>query len=275
LHSHRPKLIYLDRDYKVAKRKLARILRDRERANAGHRDWLDATFAELFDEFLDSKEARPEVYRDYKYRLSRALKILGLDLRVGAVNEGHLDDVRDGMAAGKYRKDGKPYSWSTIRDSLSSVQSVFRWALRRDFIADDPLKAYEKPCDAQRNRLVTSTEFLALLRASASNRPFQRVLITLRKTGCRPGELRSLTWDMVDFEQRAWVIPEHKTVERLEGRRPRRIAVPECIWKMCVWLKERSDGVENHVFLNSCGRPTQRTGWSSAWIVFGSGLALN
>lgn len=248
-------LHYLDRDYKVAKRKLAKVLRDQEAVRVGARDWLNDSFAELCDEFLESKRDTPGIYRDYRYRLCRALRILGTDLKVGAVNKEHLNTVKNAMAIGKYREPQRPYAWSTIRDSIATVQAVFRWAFICDMVAHDPLKGYEKPSGGQRNRVVTPKEFQDLLRASKSNRPFQRILIALRKTGCRPGELRTLTWDMVDFEQRLWIIPEHKTVKRLKGRRPRTIALPDCILKMCVWLKERSDGVETHVFLNSWGRP--------------------
>ena len=39
------------------------------------------------------------------------------------------------------------------------------------------------------------------------------------------------------------------------GRRPRKIALPDCIFKMCLWLKTQSNGAEPHVFLNDWGRP--------------------
>jgi integrase len=204
---------------------------------------------------LEAKRAKPAVYRDYRYRLVRALKILGTDLRVGAVNRDHLETVKNEMAAGTYREPKEPYAWSTIRDSLAAVQTVFRWALMSERVAHDPLKGYEKPSGGQRYRVVTRKEFQALLRASACNRPFQRVLLVLRKTGCRPGELRRLTWDMVDLEQGLWVMPEHKTVKRVKGRPPRMIALPDPILRMCIRLKERSNGVEPHVFLNAWGRP--------------------
>jgi len=53
-------LHYFDRDYKAAKRKLTKLLRDRERENAGHRDWLEAPFSTLCDAFLDQIKARRE-----------------------------------------------------------------------------------------------------------------------------------------------------------------------------------------------------------------------
>jgi len=242
------KLHYLDRDYEIAKRKLAKILRDRMRVRAGGHDWLNAPFAILCNEFLERKLRNPTTYRDYRYRLLRALRILGVDLRVGAVNKGHLESIEGGLG-----KQG--LSPTSIRDTLATVQRVFRWALSCEMIAHDPLAGYKKPRARRRNRVVTPGEFRGLLRASASNRPFQRMLIALRRTGCRPGELRKLTWDMVDLESRVWIIPDHKTVERQQDPRPRIIALPDCIWKMCRWLKEQPDCHETHVFVNAWGRP--------------------
>ena len=58
-----------------------------------------------------------------------------------------------------------------------------------------------------------------MLRHSAPG--FRRVLITLRLTGCRPGEIRALIWEWVEFERAPWVIPEHKTITRQREPRPR------------------------------------------------------
>ena len=242
------KLHYLDRDYRAAKRKLAKILRDRDRVKAGAQDWLSAPFANLCDEFLERKSKGSTTYRDYRYRLVRALRVLDRDLRVAAVNEGHLEDLEQ-----RLREDG--LSPSSIRDTLATMQSVFKWALRRQMIAHDPLAGYAKPIGRSRNRIVTPTEFQALLRASASNRPFQRVLLALRRTGCRPGEVRTLTWEMVDFENRVWIIPDHKTIDRQEDPRPRIVPLPDCIWKMCRWLRACPDSHDTHVFVNAWGRP--------------------
>jgi hypothetical protein len=72
------KLHYLDRDERVAKRKLAKLLRDKEREASGNRDWLQARFSELCDAYLDEvKDLRePATYEGYRYRLLRALRIL-------------------------------------------------------------------------------------------------------------------------------------------------------------------------------------------------------
>lgn len=52
-----------------------------------------------------------------------------------------------------------------------------------------------------------------MLRACGRNRPFRRVLLALRTTGCRPGEIRGLTWQMVDLDQRVWIIQDGSSVQ--------------------------------------------------------------
>ena len=242
------KLHYLDRDYAVAKRRLAKIRRDGTRSDVGATDWVNATVSQLCNEFLEVADLRPSTYRDYRYRLLRGLKILDPTLRIAGMKKEHLNKISAEM-----RNIGR--SPTTIRDTLTTFQTVFRWAVDSEMIAHNPAARCKKPKARQRTRVVTPGEFQALLRASASNRPFLRMLIALRKTGCRPGELRTLRWDMVDFESRLWIIPEHKTVERQEEPRPRIIALPDCVLKMCCWLREQPDRHETYVFVNSWGRP--------------------
>ena len=57
-------LHYLDRDYTTAKRKLKKLRQDLARGGAANRDWLDAPFSVLVDEYLDDVKARrsPETY---------------------------------------------------------------------------------------------------------------------------------------------------------------------------------------------------------------------
>ena len=246
------KLHYLDRDYDVAKRKLTKLLRELERGQAGDRDWLQATFGELCNAYLDEVRGlrEPATYEGYRYRLLRALKILGPRLRVAQVKRGHLKNIETKLRA-------KGLSPTTIRDTLATVQNVFRWAVVCEWICYDPSVGLKKPKARRRTRVVTRGEFMALLRACARNRPFQRVLLALRRTGCRPGEIRGLTWEMVDFEQRVWVIPKHKTVNMQDDPKPRIIALPDSIWRMCVRLKERQSE-SDHVFLNVWGKPYRK-----------------
>lgn len=246
------KLHYLDRDYQTAKLKLAKLLRDEKRRESGAPAWLDLPFAQLCDEFLDDIKARrePATYAGYRYRLLRALKSLGPTLRVGELRRLHLSKIEQAMTG--------TCSPTTVRDTLATVQFVFEWAVRNDIVDTNPLRGYVKPAARQRSRVMTPQEFQTLLRASKRNAPFRRVLIALRHTGCRPKELRTLTWDMVDLDERLWIIPKHKTITTQSQPRPRIVPLPTCVWKLCRWLHQRRPQDSPFVFLNTIDKPYSR-----------------
>ena len=134
------KRVYLDKDYKVACRKLRQLKADRKRDQQGaSTEWLTAPIADLADQFLDDIQARRKAntHAGYRYRLLRALKIIGPTTRVADIGKLHLAKIEQKMA-------GK-YSPSTIRDTIAVFQSVFGWAIRHDLLTENPLVGYEKP----------------------------------------------------------------------------------------------------------------------------------
>jgi site-specific recombinase XerD len=54
-------------------------------------------------------------------------------------------------------------------------------------------------------------------------------------------------------------LPEHKTVTRQKHPRPRIIPLPSTVRKMLHVLARRPHGPEDHVFLNTDGKPWTRT----------------
>lgn len=239
--------VYLDKDYQLACRKLRQLRAEQKRGEAGARDWLDAPFADLADEFLDDLKARrkPETHKSYRYRLLRALKILGAQIRVGELRKLHLAKIEQQLK--------RKYSPTTLKDTIAAVQSVFSWAVRHDVLTDNPLAAYVKPRARMRTRVIEPAEFQALLRKS--DPAFRRVLISLRLTGCRPGELRQLKWEWVDLDHGLWILPDHKTITTQRQPKPRVIPLPDSIWKLCRRLANTSYRSGQVVFRNLHGKP--------------------
>jgi integrase len=237
----------LDKDYKVACRKLKARIAQAKRGDGALREWLDATFSELADEYLDHIKAtkKPASYRSFRYGILRALRILGTQLRVGEFRKFHLARIEQELAKGDY-------SPTTIKDTITTVQQVFNWAVEQELLDSSPVPKYRKPRARRRTRIISPAEFKALLRHS--DRPFRRFLIALRLTGCRPGELRSLIWEWVDLERGLWIIPEHKTITRQREPRPRIIPLPRTVLMMCRWLVRKPHKPCDHVFLNLRGR---------------------
>lgn len=242
------KRAYLDKDPTAARRKLRALLAAQRRRELGAEDeWLDEPFAQLVDEFLDDIRARkkPATYEAYRYRLLRALRLVGLKTRVGELKKIHLARIEQKMTG--------RYSPTTVKDTIAAVQAVMAWAVRHDLVLENPLVGYQKPAARRRTRTVTDAEFNALL--AKSDPAFRRVLLALRLTGCRPAEVRSLVWEWVDLSQSLWVFPDHKTITQQRQPTPRYVPLPPEIQRMCEELAKRSHRPTDHVFLHSRGEP--------------------
>ena len=240
------KRVYLDKDYAVACRKLRELRAAEARESKGVSDWFDIPFAELADEFLDDIRARKSAatHQGYRYRLLRALRVLGTELRVCEVKKLHLAKIEGQLA---------DYSPTTVKDTIAVVQAVFSWAVRFELLSENPLVGYQKPQARSRNRIITEEEFKAL-RAHSDER-FRRVLWALRLTGCRPGEVRKLIWEWVDLDAGFWVIPVHKTITQQRHPKPRIIPLPSPILALCHLLGEEPHTGEEFVFTNAHGKP--------------------
>jgi integrase len=237
----------LDKDLVAASRKLKFLRAQAKKGILGNRNWWDASFAQLADEYLDNLTGKkPATYRSFRYGILRALKIIGTTVRVAELRKSHLASIHKQLES-----DG--YSPTTIKDTITTVQGVLNWAVEFELIDTTPWPRYRKPAARRRTRVITRDEFGDLLRHSDRN--FQRFLVALRLTGCRPGELRSLIWEWVDLDQELWIIPEHKTITRQRERQPRMIPLPPRIVRMCRRLARQPHLPTDHVFLNKLGKP--------------------
>lgn len=104
-----------------------------------------------------------------------------------------------------------------------------------------------------RQRIVADDEFQAMLRHS-TDALFRQFLLMLRYTSARPGEIRKLTWTMVDWLNHRLVIPRHKTSRTQKVSKPRIIPIPPCIEKL-LRLLQKKHGHQPYCLLNSRGQP--------------------
>ena len=220
----------------------------------------EVPFAILAAKYLESLKLRSTKagYTGMRFRIIRALKILGTSLRVSELRKHHLSDLRDTMTrlgAPPRKKDGPrlPYSPTTIKDTLAAVQAVTAWAKAEDLISENRIAEYVKPSAKRRSRVIDEEEFRSLLRNA--HPAFRRLLIAGRETGCRPIELRQLVWSQVSIQKRLWIIENHKTAKQQKEPRPRIIPLTSVMVKMCQWLKRCKPARTDHVFLNGHGEP--------------------
>lgn len=266
----RRKMVYLSKEYSDA----LKMMRERLLAEATNKPVpcpvrpvaTQMSFAALAKEYMeDLKIRRPKGAQAQHERLVRAMPVIGA-VPIAEMKRFHLGRVEQLLRSQTVKKPifyrttgekvikdtGKPYSPTTIRDTLEAVQAVFGWAVRNDLIDHNPLSGYPKPAGQGRFRLVTDAEFRALLRASNSS--FRLLLFALRETGCRPCELRKLSWSQVDLERRLAVLRDHKT-SRQTGR-VKQIPLSEALVRRLQRIAQRNAVSSSpFVFLNTRGQP--------------------
>lgn len=142
----------------------------------------------------------------------------------------------------------------------SSIQRPFNYAEALGMIFKNPFRGLTFS-QGDDGRDWTDGEFQRVLRAA--NPSFRRLIVGLRFSGLRPGELCDLEWKDIRLEQGAIVIEKHKT--RYRTKRPRIVPLNPVLVKLLGWLRRnpghcqicgaaRAAGVKfdsRFVFLNS------------------------
>jgi len=108
------------------------------------------------------------------------------------------------------------WSQSTRRQAISCVKRVVNWGYEQGLIEKIPegLRSLKRPPMNRREKVLSSAEHEKLLRNTDA--AFGQFLTALRETGARPGEIRTVTADMVDLKLGVWILPDHVTVHPSE-----------------------------------------------------------
>jgi integrase len=138
----------------------------------------------------------------------------------------------------------------TKRNVLATVQRAFNWCMRMGAIPENPFRGVSHPA-GEAGQPVEDHVFRRLLRNS--DPPFRRVLLFLRLTGARPGEMSSARWQDVDTERKVIVLAHHKTAHKI--RKPRIIVLHPVVVRMIEWLRRHSCPGQERVVVNSLGNP--------------------
>lgn len=156
-------------------------------------------------------------------------------------------------------QSGLKSNWSRRRWG-TTIARPFAWAARMGFIRWNPFSGgcFET---GEGGRDWQPSEYKALL--ARATQEFRRVLIFIRVSGMRPGEIMGLEWDEVDLEGKSITIPKEKT----KAKRVRHVPINTTMAQILDWLKrDQAAGREprlsqvtkrktttTHVFRNSHG----------------------
>jgi integrase len=109
----------------------------------------------------------------------------------------------------------KSFAESTRNKYVQMVKALFRWATKKGYLARNPASDSEilkRRKHAQRHRRLDPGEEGKLLEHAGPH--LQRLILAALETGCRRGELLTLTWRDVNLDRREMTIRAERTKTR-------------------------------------------------------------
>jgi integrase len=160
-----------------------------------------------------------------------------------------------------YERPSWKSDW-TLKRICSTIQHAFKWAAKMRLIPFNPFDGVTHPV-GEAGRPMTDQEFSLMLRASSPL--FRKVLIFLRYTGCRPGEMSAARWEFIDLERCTLTLRKHKTSKKT--KKARTIVLHGIVIKLLAHIRREqqknwADGFD-FVFMNSKGVPWKRSSLSN------------
>jgi integrase len=153
-----------------------------------------ARWLERLETMVAVGERRVRTLESHRYHLDRhLLRELGRR-RIATIT---VEDIAG--LIGSLAGDGR--APRTIAGALATLGSILRYALRRGYITDNPLRrleAGERPRPAPRARRALGQDEIARLLAACAPR-YRLLIVTALYTGMRISELLALNWADVDF----------------------------------------------------------------------------
>ena len=102
-------------------------------------------------------------------------------------------------------------SWRCL--ILLIFHACSNWCREQGLIVTDPFAEVSVPKGGRRERILTEAERKEIL-VAIRDREFREFVFAMQSTGCRPGEVRSVTAAEINFEVGLWVITKHKTANK-------------------------------------------------------------
>jgi len=146
--------------------------------------------------------------------------------------------------------------FKTSWHSVQTVQRLYNWGVDMGLVEKNPFARIKKPELGERERVLTPTETVHLLRAA--DRQFRQFLLAMRHTIARPQEIRALRWKHLTYDPvPVFILKEFKGKNRRKDKTAVRI-IPldgRMLRLLNRIARKRKPTPEGFIFLNRNGKP--------------------
>ena len=145
-------------------------------------------------------ECRPTTYEFRLCILQTALPFFG-DTLISEIDSNRANEYLDYLKTKKKNASGKPLSAQTRKHHHSTLNLIFKYAIKRGYISENPMKGVESP-KLKRHKVDAFTKNETTLFINAidelplTQKTMYYILLT---TGVRRGECFGLKWGDIDF----------------------------------------------------------------------------
>lgn len=123
------------------------------------------------------------------------------------------------------------------RHATGIVKRAFAWGREQGLVAADPFADVSVPKGGRRERVLTADERKQVL-AAIKDQAFRDFVFATQETGCRPGEVRTVTAADVRLNAGVWVLGKHKTAKKTQ--KPRVVYLTPAMVELCTALIEKN-----------------------------------
>jgi integrase len=190
-------------------------------------------------------EATYRFYRDHLDSFQETIK----GLKISALKPFHVTR----WIAKRYTETDNA---NTIHGAMRSVQRVCNWARKEGLISTSPLESLVKPQPTPRDVYLSPEQFNKVV-AAIKDKAFMDVVNTMRDTGCRPQEIRTVEARHFDKEARCWVFPKE---ESKGGRESRVVLLNDRAFATCQRLALKYP--DGPLFRNKDGNPWKKNAFN-------------
>jgi len=98
---------------------------------------------------------------------------------------------------------------SAANHAFRAINKMFNWCVERDILTTSPCQGLSLPCPlVKRDRVLNDHELFKIWNAAEDmSYPYGKLIQILMLTGQRRGEVSSMRWEDLNFEEGIWIIP--------------------------------------------------------------------